>query len=120
MEKLGYDSSTIPSISTIKRIIKRNNLRVNKKERYKRIRSKGRHTLIKPEFTDEMHQIDFVGPRYIKGFGSFNSLHLKDVVGCQVAGNQYVEKSMDNVMDFLSEYWKYHPIPRYIQTDNGM
>jgi transposase InsO family protein len=27
---------------------------------------------------------------------------------------------MDNVMAFLLEYWKFHAIPRYIQTDNGM
>jgi putative transposase len=120
MEKLGYDPSIIPSLSTIKRIITRNHLRVNKKERYKRIRSKGRYTIIKPEYIDEMHQLDFVGPRHIKGFGSFNSLHLKDVVGHQVAGNQYVGKGMDNVMEFLLEYWKFHAIPRYIQTDNGM
>ena len=120
MEKLGYDPSVIPSLSTIKRIISRNHLRVNKKERYKRVRSKGRYTLIKPEYIDEIHQIDFVGPRYIKGFGPINSLHLKDVVGHQAAGNQYIGKSMDNVMEFLLEYWKSHPIPRYIQSDNGM
>ena len=120
MEDLGYESSDIPSRSTITRVIKRNDLRINKKERYKRVKSKGRYTLIKPKCTDEMHQIDFVGPRYIKGFGHFNSLHLKDVVGHQVAGNQYIGKSMDNVMEFLLEYWKLHPIPRYIQTDNGM
>ena len=120
MEKLGYDPSVIPSLSTIKRIINRNHLRVNKKERYMRIKSKGRYTLIKPEYIDEMHQLDFVGPRHIKGFGPINSLHLKDVVGRQVAGNQYVEKSMDNVMEFLLKYWASHPMPRYIQTDNGM
>lgn len=120
MEELGYDPSVIPSVSTIKRIISRNKLRVNKKERYKRIRSKGRYTILKPEFTDEIHQMDFVGPRHIKGFGPINSLHLKDVVGHQVAGNQYLGKSMDSVMTFLLKYWKQHPIPRYIQTDNGM
>ena len=120
MEELGYDPSVIPSVSTIKRIIRRNKLRVNKKERYKRIRSKRRYTILKPEYIDEMHQMDFVGPRHIKGFGPINSLHLKDVVGHQVAGNQYLGKSMDNVMTFLLKYWKQHPIPRYIQTDNGM
>ena len=120
MEELGYKPSVIPSQSTIKRIIKRNKLRVNTKERYKRVRSKGRHTIITPTHVDEMHQIDFVGPRYIKGYGPINSLHLKDVVGHQVAGNQYVEKSMNNVMDFLVDYWKSHPIPTYLQTDNGM
>ena len=103
MEELGHKSSEIPSQSTIKRIIKRKNLRVNVKERYKRVRSKGRYTLLKPEFIDEIHQIDFVGPRHIKGFGSINSIHLKDVVGRQVAGNQYIEKSMDNVIKFLLE-----------------
>jgi hypothetical protein len=120
MEELGYKPSEIPSQSTIKRIIKRNKLRVNTKERYKRVRSKGRYTLLKPEFIDEMHQIDFVGPRHIKGFGSINSIHLKDVVGRQVAGKQYIEKSMDNVLSFLLEYWKSHPLPRYLQVDNGM
>ena len=120
MEGLGYEPSEIPSRSTIKRIIKRNKLRVNTKERYKRVRSKGRHTIIKPKYVDEMHEIDFVGPRHIKGFGPINSLHLKDVVGRQVAGDQYVGKSMNNVMDFLLDYWKSHPIPWYLQTDNGM
>lgn len=120
MEELGYEPPEIPSQSTIKRIIKRNKLRVNTKERYKRVRSKGRYTLLKPECIDEMHQIDFVGPRHIKGFGSINSIHLKDVVGRQVAGNQYIEKSMDNVMKFLLDYWKCHVIPKYLQVDNGM
>lgn len=120
MEEMGYSPEDIPSISTIKRIIKRNKLRVNKKERYKRVKSKGRYTILKPKFIDEIHQIDFVGPRHIKGFGSINSLHLKDVVGHQVAGNQYIGKSMNNVMEFLLDYWKSHPIPKYLQADNGM
>ncbi len=120
MEKLGYDPSVIPSISTIKRIFTRNHLRMYKGERPKRIRSKMRYTLLQAKFIDEIHQIDFVGPRHIKGSGPINSLHLKDVVGRQVAGNQYVGKSTDNVMEFLLEYWSSHPIPRYIQTDNAM
>ncbi len=120
MEEFGYKPSDIPSISTIKRIIKRNKLRVNKPERYKRIRSKGRHTILKPEYIDEMHQIDFVGPRHITGYGPINSVHLKDVAGRQAAGRQYDEKSMDNAMDFLLNYWKLHPIPKYLQVDNGM
>ena len=64
--------------------------------------------------------MDIVGPRYIKGYGPINSIHLKDVVGRQVAGKPYKEKSMDNVMDFLIKYWKQHPIPKYLQVDNGM
>jgi len=120
MEREGVKSSEIPSLSTIKRIIKKNNLRVNKKKRYKRVRSKGRHTILKPKYIDEMHQIDYVGPRHIKGYGPINSLHLKDYVGRQVAGNQYHGKTMDNVMSFLLDYWTHHPMPKYLQVDNGM
>ena len=120
MEELGYKSSEIPSLSTIKRIIKRNKLRANKPERYKRVRSKGRYTILNPKHIDELHQMDYVGPRHIKGYGPINSIHLKDVVGRQVAGQQYNEKSMDNVMEFLLDYWKQCPIPKYLQVDNGM
>jgi hypothetical protein len=120
MEKLGYEPSDVPSQSTIKRVIKRNKLRVNKKERYKRVKSKGRHTIFHPDCIDEMHVLDIVGQRHIKGFGSINSIHLKDVIGRHVAGYQYVEKSMDNVMGFLLNYWRSNPIPRYLQVDNGM
>lgn len=120
MEKLGYQQSEIPSLSTIKRIVKRNKLKVNKPKRYKRVHSKGRHTILKPKYIDEIHQMDFVGPRYIKGYGPINSIHLKDVIGRNVAGKQYKEKSMDNAMNFLIEYWKQHSIPRYLQVDNGM
>lgn len=120
MEELGFEPSEIPSLSTVKRIIKRNKLRVNKKKRYKRIRSKGRHTILKPKYINEMHQMDYVGPRHIKGYGPINYLHLKDYVGRQVAGNQYHGKSMDNVMSFLLDYWIHHPVPKYLQVDNGM
>jgi transposase InsO family protein len=113
MDGLGYKTSEIPSISTIKRIIKRNKLKVNKRERYKRVHSKGRHTILNPKHIDELHQMDFVGPRHIQGYGPINSLHLKDVVGRQVAGQQY------NV-EFLQDYWKQCPIPKYLQVDNGM
>ena len=120
MEEMRYKPSEIPSISTIKRIIRRNKLRMNKPKRYKRVRSKGRYTILKPRQIDEIHQIDIVGPRHIKGYGSICSMHLKDVVGRKAAGNQYNEKTMDNIMKFLLDYWRQHQIPRYLQVDNGM
>jgi len=63
--------------------------------------------------------MDIVGPRHIKGYGPINSIHLKDVVSRQAAGNQYDEKSMDDIREFLLNYWKQHPIPEYLQVDNG-
>ena len=45
MEELEYDPSDILSISIIKRIIKRNKLRANRPERYKRVRSTDRYII---------------------------------------------------------------------------
>ena len=42
MNKLGFSDDEIPSASTIKRIVKGHGLKVNKRERYKRIKSKKR------------------------------------------------------------------------------
>ena len=50
MDGLGYKTAEIHSIFSIRRIIKRNKLKVNKRERYKRVPSKGRHTILTQSF----------------------------------------------------------------------
>ena len=76
MVKQGFSKDEIPSASTIKRIVKQHGLKVNKRERYKRMKSKKRYTILNPTRVDEMHQMDFVGPRFIKGYGAVSSLNL--------------------------------------------
>jgi hypothetical protein len=120
MHELGFTEDDMPSVSTIKRIVKIHGLKVNKRERYKRDKSKKRYTLRNPTQIDEMHQMDFVGPRFIKGYGAISSLHLIDVVSSRVRIDQYNSKSMDNVIAFLIRYWSNNPIPKYLQVDNGM
>lgn len=120
MEKLDFSKDEIPSASTIKRIVKKHGLKVNKRERYKRVKSKKRYTLLNPTKIDEMHQMDWVGPRFIKGYGAISSLNLIDVVSNRVRIEQYNSKSMDNVIAFLIRYCSNNPIPRYLQVDNGM
>ena len=120
MEKLGFSKDEMPSVSTIKRIVKKHKLKVNKRERYKRVKSKKRYTILNPTRIDEMHQMDFVGPRFIRGYGAISSLNLIDVVCNRVQIEQYDSKSMDNVIGFLIQYWSNNPIPKYLQVDNGM
>jgi transposase InsO family protein len=120
MHQLGFSDDVIPAISTIKRIVKRHNLKVNRRERYKRVKSKKRYALLNPTQIGEMHQIDFVGPRFIKGYGAISSLNLIDVVCNQVHIEQYNSRIMDNVIGFLIRYWNNDRIPRYLQVDNGM
>jgi len=80
MHELGYSEDETPSLSTIKRIIKRNGLIVQKRKRYIRCKSNKRYTLLNPTKANDVHQIDFVGPRHIKGYGRISSLNLIDVV----------------------------------------
>ncbi|HJH31273.1 MAG TPA: helix-turn-helix domain-containing protein [Methanosarcinaceae archaeon] len=81
MHELGYSEYETPRLSTIKRIIKRNSLVVQKRKRYIRCKSKKRYTLLNPTKANAVHQMDFVGPRYIKGYGRISSLNLINVVG---------------------------------------
>ena len=120
MNELGFSEDEVPSASTIKRIVKKHGLKVNKRERYKRVKSKKRYTLLNPTQIDEVHQMDFVGPRFIKGYGAISSLHLIDVVSTRVHIEQFGSKHMDNVIAFLIKYWSNNPIPKYLQVDNGM
>jgi len=120
MNELGFSEDVMPSASTIKRIVKKHGLKVNKRERYKRVKSKKRYTLLNPTQINEVHQMDFVGPRFIKGYGPISSLHLIDVVSTRVQIEQFNSKRMDNVIAFLIKYWSNNPIPRYLQVDNGM
>ena len=119
MYELGYSEADTPSLSTIKRIIKRNGLIVQKRKRYVRCKSKKRYTLLNPIKANKVHQMDFVGPRHIKGYGRISSLNLIDVVSSKAHIQQYAGQTMDNVIEFLFGVWTENAIPNYLQMDNS-
>ena len=119
MHELGYSEDETPSRSTIKRIIKRNGMIIQKRKRYIRCKSKKRYTLLNPTKANDVHQIDFVGPRHIKGYGAISSLNLIDVVSSKAYIQQYAGQTMDNVIGFLLGCWTKNAIPNYLQMDNG-
>ncbi|MEA3295437.1 MAG: hypothetical protein U9P81_10840 [Euryarchaeota archaeon] len=119
MHELGYSEDETPSLSTIKRIIKRNGMIVQKRKRYIRCKSKKRYTLLNPTKANEVHQIDFVGPRHIKGYGAISSLNLIDVVSSKAYIQQYAGQTMDNVISFLLGCGTKNAIPNYLQMYNG-
>jgi len=63
--------------------------------------------------------MDFVGPRHIKGYGRISSLNLIDVVSSKAHIQQYAGQTMDNVIEFLLDYWINNAIPKYLQMDNS-
>ena len=119
MYEMGYSEDDTPSLSTIKRIIKRNGLVVQNRKRYIRCKSKKRYTLLNPTKVNEVHQMDFVGPRHIKGYGRISSLNLIDVVSSRAYIQQYAGQAMNNVIEFLLDCWTKNAIPNYLQMDNG-
>ena len=119
MHELGHSEDETPSLSTISRIIKRNGMVVQKRKRYIRCKSKKRYTLLNPTKSNDVYQMDFVGPRHIKGYGVISSLHLIDVAFNRAYAQQYAGRSMNNVIEFLLGCWTENTIPNYLQMDNG-
>lgn len=120
MHLLDFPPKQVPSLATIKRIIKRHGLLVNKKRRPKRVESRKAYTLLHPTRIHEVHQMDFVGPRFISGYGPVNSLDLVDVASFHAWLQVYQHRSMDNVLSFLQDHWLHNPLPSYLQVDNAM
>lgn len=119
MDELGCSEDEIPPTATISRIIKRNKLVKQKRKRYVRCNSKKRYTILNPTKVNEMHQIDIVGPRYIRGYGSISSINMIDIVSNKAHIQQYTSGTMDYVLELLQEYWTNNAIPDYLQMDNG-
>jgi len=119
MYELGYLEDDTPSLSTIKYIIKRNALIVQKRKRYVRCKSKKQYILLNPTKANEVHQMDFVGPRHIKGYGRISSLNLIDVISGKAHIQQYAGQTMDNVIEFLLGVWAENAIWNYLQMDNS-
>lgn len=64
-----------PSIATINRILKRNNL-IQRREKYA---PKGTsHPSLCVTQSNDLHQMDVIGPRYLKGDGRFYSINIID------------------------------------------
>jgi hypothetical protein len=64
--------------------------------------------------------MDLVGPRYIKGDGSFFSMNLIDVTthSCYVKAIRH--KSSDQILGTIVEFWQTHGLPDALQMDNEL
>lgn len=102
----------VPSIWTINRVLKRNNL-IKPLPKNKKVKAY-------PEHYVSVQQIDFVGPRYIKNDGRFYSLNIIDVP-THIAG-VYPSRSAtgDDALNGLVVFWKTFGLPDCIQMDNGL
>ena len=105
----GYEP---PAVWTINRIIARYGLnkstpRLKQSKDY-------------PDLFVHSHQMDLVGPRYIKGDGRFYSLNIIDILSHSCFVKAIRCKSSDEIVMAIAEFWQTHGMPDALQMDNEL
>lgn len=109
-ERLGV---TPPSISTINRILRRNNL-LNE-SRTKRLKSTEY-----PTYFYNVQQMDLVGPKYLKGGCRFYFFNIIDTANHYVGVYPITDKSAKSVAASLIDFWINYQMPDFLQMDNAL
>ncbi|MCH7732249.1 MAG: transposase [Candidatus Marinimicrobia bacterium] len=116
LDKAGYKEK--PNLTTINRVIKRNDLIMNKQRNRSNKESKVYYPVIRVRYPGHIYQLDLVTPRYITGYGKVVSVNRIDVFSSQANLNQYKSKGADSIIRFIVNDWKEYGIPKYLQLDN--
>lgn len=112
---LGQEKAALPSMATINRVIKRNDL-TRKKSRYtpKGVDYPG----LEPTQSNFLHQFDPIGPRYLKSDGRFYSGNIIDAYDRRCTINPMRAKTKKDITEALIRSWQMLGIPTYLQMDN--
>lgn len=115
----GLGFKPIPTLRTIERILQRHNLT---SPRLRLARRLPRSTYPGPQAhdTNQVHQVDLVGPRYLTGNKTKFYFYLcKDAFDQAVYAEFHAGNDMDQVLAFLIHAWQQLGLPRMVQFDNG-
>jgi len=105
-----------PSLSTINRVIKRNNLVYKKQKKYQ---PKGTDYPALPiTRSNQVHQLDILGPRYLKTDGRFYSANIIDAFDRRTSINPSRGKTRKDITNALIRCWRTLGLPMYLQMDN--
>lgn len=117
LEKLGY--SPLPSARTIERIVNQAGLTCPPLRLARQI-SRTEYPGPQPQESNQVHQVDFVGPRYLKGDRTrYYFLVCRDVFDQAVYMEFVASRKSDVVLEFLVHAWQALGIPEIVQFDNG-
>jgi hypothetical protein len=107
-----------PSIATVNRILKKNGVFDKPSSRYAR---KGKKypapVAIAP---NDVHQNDFVGPRFLHGGTRFYSFNATDVVTSRSAAIPIPDRTSQSVVNAIWGTWCSLGIPTFFQLDNEL
>lgn len=117
LETLGY--SPVPSRRTIHRILSRAGLSCPPLHLAPRV-SHNEYPGPQAHDSNHLHQVDVVGPRYLKDDSTrYYFLIYKDVFDRAVYLEFVDHRRMDEILEFLIHAWQHLGIPEYLQFDNG-
>jgi len=114
LSKLGH--SPLPT-STINSIIHRHGL-VRETPRCA-VKAKN-YPALPALFPNSVHQMDLVGPRFIKGDGRWYSLNVIDMASHWITVNPMRTKEDHKIAQALIRTWKTLGIPDFVQMDNEL
>jgi len=103
--------------STINRILKRNDLIV-KRTKYQP--SGKAYPVVGDAYPNSVHQLDTVGPRFIKGDGRFYAFNLIDVYSHKISLYASRSQNDQSAVQALINAWKKIGKPEYLLMDNAL
>jgi len=117
LQSLGF--APIPTLRTIERILQRHNL-TSPPLRLARRLPRSAYPGPQAHDTNQVHQVDLVGPRYLSGNKTKYYFYLcKDAFDQAVYAEFHAGNDMDQVLTFLIHAWQCLGLPRMVQFDNG-
>ncbi len=117
LKQLGF--TALPTLRTIERILQRHNL-TSPRLRLARRLPRSAYPGPQAHDTNQVHQVDLVGPRYLTGSKTkFYFYVCKDAFDQAVYAEFHAGNDMDRVLSFLIHAWQRLGLPQHVQFDNG-
>jgi putative transposase len=108
-----------PSLRTIDRVLQRNGITLPRLRR-PRLLPRQIYPVPKAEHSNDLHQVDLVGPIYLKGRHQRYYIWVgKDAFDGAVCLRLACSRDMDELLAFLGDCWKRLGRPRQLQFDNA-
>jgi len=102
-----------PSVSTINRILQRNNLVCQSDVR----RLKDTEY---PKYFSGVQQMDLIGPRYLKGGFRFYFYNIIDTENHFAGVYPIMDKTAESIVPCVVDYWRNYQMPDFLQMDNEL
>jgi hypothetical protein len=109
-ERLGINP---PTITTINRILKRNNL--IEKSTVKRLKDTEY-----PQYFVNVQQMDLIGPRYLKGGFRFYFYTIIDTENHLAGVYPIPDKTAEGIVPCVIDFWRSYQMPDFLQMDNEL